>query len=410
MKSHLFYPRIFIRLVLILWISASGLIVSAQLVQRPINLFTDNGSDQRVQLYWNDSTEKGFIPMRYEIEISFGDSLNFTHLDMIMRRDSPLQRFEHEFREACGLFYYRVRAIYWDASTGANLYSAYSNITGPVNSCVETPLDFRIVAYDLFRTTVKLQWSESHLGETYQVERSERDTSNFVRITPIGFNQTEYEDYGEVRRGIRYYYRLRARGYSRFSNYSPILTVYESPLPTPMQFYLQQILRMGRPLVRIEWKVDLEKHTHFVIERSDIDKDKFYEIGKVSGELREFIDEKPFEKDISYYRIKVMAGGDVLMTSDVLDAKVSEEEEAIIAYPNPFKDHITIKLPQGVVLGKVHLLTELTGKEILFELKLEKELAHIYPHGSLKEGYYIVYAYSEKGEELGKFRMLKGNK
>lgn len=83
-----------------------------------------------------------------------------------------------------------------------------------------------LVATAASRTAVNLSWTDNSTNEqAFSIERSQ-DGSTWTQVNSVGANVTSYSD-GNLKRNVRYYYRVRAHnaaGYSEYSNVASAVT------------------------------------------------------------------------------------------------------------------------------------------------------------------------------------------
>jgi predicted phage tail protein len=176
-----------------------------------------------IGLSWTESA--GMVD-GYHIERSTTPGDGFVAVDTVA---GGVTAFQNAGLESGTTYYYRVRAR---NVTGFSDYSAEASATTPLPppAVPGPPINVSAVAADT--TTIDLSWTAAGgVVDGYHIERSNTPGDGFVAVDTVAGGATVFQDIG-LQSGTTYYYRVRARNVSGFSNYSAEASA-TTPLPPP---------------------------------------------------------------------------------------------------------------------------------------------------------------------------------
>jgi predicted phage tail protein len=162
----------------------------------------------------------------YHIERSLTPGSGFAPVDTVA---GGVTVFQDTSLESGTTYYYRVRAR---NVSGFSDYSAEASATTPVPPppVPGAPTDLSAVAIDT--STIDLNWTTSAgVVDGYHIERSLTPGSGFAAVDTVAGAATAFQD-TSLEGGTTYYYRVRARNVSGFSDYSAEASA-TTPVPPP---------------------------------------------------------------------------------------------------------------------------------------------------------------------------------
>ncbi len=182
-----------------------------------------------------------------------------------------------------------------------------------------------------------------------------------------------------------------------------------SPLPVTLTNF--KLTNQNNDAVLLNWTTASEiQNDYFIIERSDNRAD-FSEIARINGAgnstiLRNysFTDKNPIS-GTSYYRLKQIDFNgqfEIIKTLPITIAGKNKIIENAIAYPNPFKDQLSISFVTaivGMIQAEINSMNGVCVHSETFNVSSGSNQYNFIETDKLKEGFYIV-RFLYKGEVL----------
>jgi len=304
----------------------------------PQNLRQTSVSETEVNLAWDDksSNEDGF-----KIERKDSSGGNWNQIGTV---GANITTFKNSGLSEATNYYYRVKAY---NDIGDSLYSnELSVLTRPAAPS-------NLIAKVINERQVDLTWTDNSRGETgYRVERKS-GSGNWMSLVTLAANVTSYSDRSVVET-TTYSYRVFAfddSGDSTASNEvsvtTPALTI---PL-TPSNLQAQAISATGVSLI---WTDNSYNEDGFKIERKTGAGGNWIQIGTVSANISNYLDNSVTELTSYYYRVKAYnSAGD----SDY-------SNEAFVTTP---ENKPKLRVPiASVSFGQVNVCTSATSTTIIY--------------------------------------------
>jgi hypothetical protein len=147
-----------------------------------------------------------------------------------------------------------------------------------------------------------------------------------------------------------------------------VLKLYVSPLPIELLTF-EAI--QNKTAVDITWQTATETNNDFFTIEKSKDGNEFEEIGNADGAGNSttvlkysFTDDKPYT-GISYYRLKQTDFNGEFSYSKIVAVRITNAENNVVAYPNPFHDKLTVAINSEDNLPYTLILTDLAGRVLL---------------------------------------------
>jgi predicted phage tail protein len=200
-------------------------------------------------------------------------------------------------------YYYRVRAR---NASGFSDYSTEASATTPMPPppVPGAPSDLGAVVIDT--STIDLGWTASGgLVDGYHIERSLTPGSGFVAVDTVAGGMTVFQD-TSLESGTTYYYRVRARNISGFSDYSAEASA-TIPVPAPPVPGAPADLAaaaLDTSTIDLSWTASAGVVDGYHVERSTTPGDGFAPVDTVAGGVTVFQDTSLVSGTTYYYRVR----------------------------------------------------------------------------------------------------------
>ncbi len=146
--------------------------------------------------------------------------------------------------------------------------------------------------------TISLRWQNSKEDITGYILLRKRGNEKFIEVKKLGKNKNFFVD-EELIFNIKYSYKVQAYGNDSYSDFSDEITL-STIFPRPSNLNAKPIDDQS---VRLNWQDNCDFETGSVIERKSIDTG-YIQIGKVTADKTEYLDEGLTVGEKYYYQIK----------------------------------------------------------------------------------------------------------
>lgn len=226
---------IYFRLLLSLTIFFCVVQAGYSQITAPENLVAEPVSQTQINLKWEDNNPNKTY---YIIERSTGNENNFQEVALL---NSKANQYSDKDLAPNTTYYYRVKAVISRIFSTSTAFSNVANAT-TFPKPPAAPSDLKVTTDS--QTEISLSWKDnSNDEEGFKLERSEKNSNNFVEIAEFPANSVSFSD-KNLKSNTTYFYRVRsynAGGNSEFSNqesttthqYTPTI----NPIPDPEPIY-----------------------------------------------------------------------------------------------------------------------------------------------------------------------------
>jgi len=268
--------------------------------------------------------------------------------------------------------------------------SDYSNVSSAA-TILASPTELSATTVD--EDAIYLSWLDNSTSEdAYSIERFSSSNSDFEEIQSISANENSYTDRG-LDEGTAYFYRVRGKRGTVYSNYSNSSTVTTNlAAPTNLRAML---LEDGA--VDLSWMDNSENETVYLVERSEIEGTGYTEIAVIPVNSTSYIDEENNSNSQYFYRVKATNGSlfSAYSNETMVVQTVPLSDSLFSFYPNPNNGKITVVIRKGDedisdcflrltdFSGRVHI-----SKEMEVSDSIEIEIYQFELPPSLKNGIY----------------------
>lgn len=234
----------------------------------PSKLAATGVSTSQINLTWQDNSnnETGFV-----IERASSSDGPFSFVGAV---GANVTSFENTGLNANTRYYYKVRAINNDGTSGFSNTASSTTLQVPVAPTAPTNL----AATGVSTTQINLTWQDNATSETnFEVYRSNAEGGPFTLLASVPANQTTYESTG-LSPSTTYYYRVLASNKDGKSGYSNVASATTSGVALPPNAPDGlTALAVSTTQINLKWNDRSDNETNFVIERS-IGNNTHYEI------------------------------------------------------------------------------------------------------------------------------------
>ncbi len=234
----------------------------------PSNLIATGVSTSQINLTWQDkaNNETGFV-----VERATSSDGPFSFIGSVGANTTS---FESTGLNANTQYYYKVRAINSDGSSGYSNTASSTTLQVPIAPTAPTNL----TANGVSTTQINLSWQDNSSSETnFEIYRSNTSGGPLTLLASVPANQTTYESTG-LSPNTTYYYRVLASskdGKSAYSNEASATTSGVALPPNGPDGLTA--LAVSTTQINLKWNDRSDNETNFVIERS-IGNNTHYEI------------------------------------------------------------------------------------------------------------------------------------
>ncbi|HSJ23604.1 MAG TPA: fibronectin type III domain-containing protein, partial [Longimicrobiales bacterium] len=229
-----------------------------------------------IRLTW---TASAGVVDAYHIERSTTPGSGFTEVGTV---PGSVTAFQNSGLESGTAHYYRVRAR---NVSGFSNYSAEVSATTPLPPPPLPGAPANLAATALDTGTIRLTWTASAgVVDTYHIERSTTAGSGFAAVATVDGGVSAFQDTG-LASATSYYYRVRARNVSGFSNYSAEASATTPVPPPPVPGAPTELSATARGIAAIElnWTASAGVVDGYYIERSTAPGSGFAPVDTVAG-------------------------------------------------------------------------------------------------------------------------------
>lgn len=265
-------------------------VIACIYLEIPTNLTIEAVSEKKIELSWKDNSTK---ETGYEIWKKTGKNGSWGKYAYLNEDEG---KFIDEDIAAGEINYYRIRARLSDTNT----YSAFSGEASAWAVSIAPPSELQ---YTLGANgTMTLTWKDNSNNESgFIVERKLDDEVSWSRIAACNADQTSYIGTMPAGEAI-YYYRVKSfdNTGTNASSYSEELMV-SGGLPNPPANLKTDAISPTK--IRVRWTDNSNNEDGFIIERVAGSNITYWEMGRTTANVTEFID-TPYISGRYTYRVK----------------------------------------------------------------------------------------------------------